>query len=193
MTVNVTHRNKLFQVEILLREGKTRPDIAPRTDVDHEMFTFRGEDIFPPEIIRDGAVRHAMTVQFAVDAIFLQDGEPSPDEFRQVPITVKGDEKAISVSRYGDLKLQMPGQIKFEHHGNPVENRFDFHPGKIPLRDCVGKRYPSPQAGEEMIHQFSFILPISKIGCRIEGEVQLLKALFDNAVFHGDAWFIDAD
>jgi hypothetical protein len=40
VTVNVTHRAELIQIEALLREGKTRPDFKIRADVDHEIFTF---------------------------------------------------------------------------------------------------------------------------------------------------------
>src|SRR5512136_149404 len=59
VTVNVTYGAELLQLEALLREGKTRPDIPPGTDVDHETFTFCREEIRLPELIRDGAGRHA--------------------------------------------------------------------------------------------------------------------------------------
>ncbi len=39
VTVNVTHGAELLQLGALLREGKTRPDIPPGTDVDHETVT----------------------------------------------------------------------------------------------------------------------------------------------------------
>ena len=140
MAVQVFHSSEPGQIHGLPRERVTGPSLPPGADIDHESIASCREDARIPEILRDGAGRHAVTVQSAVNMVFFQDCEPAPQEFREFPVTVEGDEKPVSLGRHGDLKLQVPAQVKLHDHGNPVQDRLDPPAFEIGLRDGVRER-----------------------------------------------------